>query len=81
VGEQQRTALAPALVLSPRLLLADEPTGHQDEGWGGAMFDALRSAARGGTAVVVATHDPGVTGRCHRVVSMTDGRLGGGKGA
>ena len=41
LGEQQRTALARALVLKPRLLLADEPTGHQDEAWGRGVFRAL----------------------------------------
>lgn len=75
VGEQQRTALARALVLSPRLVLADEPTGHQDEGWGSAVFDALRGAAAEGTTCVVATHDPDVTRHCDRVVAMVDGRV------
>jgi putative ABC transport system ATP-binding protein len=75
VGEQQRTALARALVLSPRLLLADEPTGHQDEGWGRSVFEALRRAAAEGTTCLVATHDPAVTGHCDRVVAMADGRL------
>jgi putative ABC transport system ATP-binding protein len=75
VGEQQRTALARALALSPRLVLADEPTGHQDEGWGTAVFEALRGAAAEGTTCLVATHDPDVTRHCDRVVAMADGRV------
>jgi putative ABC transport system ATP-binding protein len=75
VGEQQRTALARALALSPRLVLADEPTGHQDEGWGTAVFEALRGAAAEGTACLVATHDPDATRHCDRVVAMADGRV------
>jgi putative ABC transport system ATP-binding protein len=75
VGEQQRTALARALVLSPRLILADEPTGHQDEGWSTAVFDALRRAAADGTTCVVATHDPAVNRLCDRVVAMADGKV------
>jgi putative ABC transport system ATP-binding protein len=75
VGEQQRAALARTLVLSPRLVLADEPTGHQDEGWGAAVFEALRRAAAEGTTCLVATHDPDVTRHCDRVVPMADGRV------
>jgi ABC-type lipoprotein export system ATPase subunit len=75
VGEQQRTALARALVLSPRLVLADEPTGHQDEEWGKSVFEALRASAAEGTTCLVATHDPDVTRYCDRVVSMADGRV------
>jgi putative ABC transport system ATP-binding protein len=75
VGEQQRTALARALVLSPRLVLADEPTGHQDEGWSAAVFEALRRAAADGTACVVATHDPAATRLCDRIVAMADGKV------
>lgn len=74
VGEQQRCALARALVLSPRLVLADEPTGHQDEGWGHAVFEALRQQSAEGTTCLVATHDPAVTRHCDRVVGMADGR-------
>jgi putative ABC transport system ATP-binding protein len=76
VGEQQRAALARALVLSPRLLLADEPTGHQDRGWTAAVFETLREAAEEGTACLTATHDEGVIVFVDRVLSILDGRLG-----
>ncbi|MGH2635044.1 MAG: ABC transporter ATP-binding protein [Actinomycetota bacterium] len=75
VGEQQRAALARALVLTPHLILADEPTGHQDRGWTGRMFDALRQATREGTACLTATHDEDVAGYLDRVLAMSDGRL------
>ena len=75
VGEQQRTALARALVLSPRLVLADEPTGHQDEGWSEAVVAAIRAASVRGTACLVATHDPEVIRRSDRVVTMADGAI------
>jgi putative ABC transport system ATP-binding protein len=57
IGEQQRTALARALVLSPNVLLVDEPTSHQDRRSARTMLDALRRAANDGTACLVATHD------------------------
>jgi putative ABC transport system ATP-binding protein len=75
VGEQQRTALARAMILSPRLLLADEPTGHQDEEWGKAVFRAIRASAREGTACLVATHNPEVLSFADRVLSIRDGRV------
>jgi putative ABC transport system ATP-binding protein len=75
VGEQQRTALARAMILSPHLLLADEPTGHQDEEWGKAVFRALRAAANEGTACMVATHNPEVLSFAHRVLGIRDGRV------
>ncbi len=76
VGEQQRTALARALVLSPRVLLADESTGHQDTGWAGAVIQALRKAAQGGTCCLVATHDEVVARGFDLVLRMADGRIG-----
>jgi putative ABC transport system ATP-binding protein len=75
VGEQQRAALARALVLAPQLLVADEPSGHQDFGWRNRVFEALRRATEDGTACVAATHDEGVAGYLDRVLGMTDGRL------
>jgi putative ABC transport system ATP-binding protein len=76
VGEQQRTALARAMVLRPRLLLADEATGHQDTGWARAVLEALRSAAAEGTCCLVATHDEDVARGFDRVFAMADGRIG-----
>jgi putative ABC transport system ATP-binding protein len=57
IGQQQRTALARALVLRPTVLLADEPTSHQDAGWRDAVWQQLLRAADEGTACLVATHE------------------------
>lgn len=80
IGEQQRSALARALVLSPRLLLVDEPTSHQDEVWARLVLGELRRAAIEGTACLVATHDEAAVRGFDRVLSMADGRLSESRG-
>ena len=75
LGEQQRAALARSLVRSPRLLMADEPTGHQDVVWARAVLQALSSAASDGTACLVATHHRAVASYADRVLAIADGRL------
>jgi ABC-type lipoprotein export system ATPase subunit len=75
VGEQQRTAIARALAVPSRVLLADEPTAHQDAASLERVFAGLRRAADAGTAVVVATHNPEVIRHLDRVLTMADGRL------
>ena len=75
LGEQQRTAVARALLASPRLLVADEPTSHQDEANVERVLVALHEATRAGTGVLVATHDPRVIERCDRVLLMRDGSV------
>jgi putative ABC transport system ATP-binding protein len=75
LGEQQRTGLARALVCAPRLLLADEPTGHQDAVWGRGVLRTLRRAADGGTTSLVATHNEEVLKYVDRVLSIKDGHL------
>ncbi len=75
-GEQQRVAIARALANSPRLLLADEPTGQLDSETGGQIMRLLRSIVHdGGTTAVVATHDPVLTGLADRVLNLRDGVL------
>ena len=71
-GEQQRAAFARALVNSPAVLLADEPTGNLDVETGARVFDLLcdLQAKRGLTTVIV-THNPEIAGHCSRVVEMS----------
>lgn len=73
LGEQQRAAVARALLMSPRLLVADEPTSHQDEANVERVVVALHQTAETGSGVLVATHDPRVIERCDRVLTMRDG--------
>ena len=75
IGQQQRTALARALVLSPRLVLADEPTGHQDAVWTQEILGRLRQASSSGTCCLVATHDAGIGAHCDVTHAMSNGRL------
>lgn len=74
-GEQQRAAVARALLRDPPVLLADEPTGNLDSASGRAVLAALRAAAAPHRAVVVATHDPEVSALADRTVRLLDGRL------
>jgi putative ABC transport system ATP-binding protein len=75
LGEQQRCAASRALLLSPTLLLADEPTAHQDSGWTDAIFARFRELLRAGGACLIATHNPETWGYADRVLSMHDGHL------
>jgi putative ABC transport system ATP-binding protein len=81
LGEQQRAAVARALVVAPALLLADEPTGHQDEAWLVRVVEAMRAATEQGTACLLATHSAEVLGLVDRVLEMRDGKMGEGAGA
>ena len=75
LGEQQRTAVARAVVLGPTLVVADEPTAHQDAGWAAAVLRILGDAAVAGSTCLVATHDPDVLGAVDRIDRMADGLL------
>ncbi|BCM22476.1 ABC transporter ATP-binding protein [Mesorhizobium sp. J8] len=75
-GEQQRVAIARALAPSPRILIADEPTGNLDQATGKQIADLLfAKAAERGMTLVLVTHDPLLAGRCARQVSMRSGRI------
>ena len=78
LGEQQRTAVARALVTAPQVLIADEPTSHQDEVNTRRIGALLREAASGGSSVVVATHDPRVAELADVRLTIADGRLAAG---
>jgi ABC-type lipoprotein export system ATPase subunit len=75
LGEQQRAALARAFVLDPGVLLADEPTAHQDERWTKAVMAGIRALAARGTACLVTTHDPDAMVFLDRELAMHDGEL------
>ncbi len=75
-GEQQRVAVARALANSPKLLLADEPTGNLDPTTSGAVFENLYNLARkSGVAVLVATHNLDLARHMDRVFALKDGHL------
>ena len=75
-GEQQRAALARAMVNAPPLILADEPTGNLDAGTGNQVLDLLFELSRQeGHALVMVTHSPETAARCDRVLQLIEGQL------
>jgi lipoprotein-releasing system ATP-binding protein len=75
-GEQQRVAVARALVMQPALVLADEPTGDLDETTGDALHDLFREMHRErGLTSVIATHNPRLAASCDRILRLEAGRL------
>lgn len=75
-GEQQRAAIARALANSPRILLADEPTGNLDSKMGGAVIDLLwRLSRETGLSMVIVTHNREVAARAGRMLELKDGKL------
>jgi lipoprotein-releasing system ATP-binding protein len=75
-GEQQRVAVARALALDPKLVLADEPTGNLDSATSDAIHELFFQINREhGTTIVVVTHNPAFAERMPRVVRMRDGRV------
>ncbi|MDA1262698.1 MAG: ABC transporter ATP-binding protein [Planctomycetota bacterium] len=74
-GERQRVAIARALVNSPRVLLADEPTGNLDTKTGEGILDLLAQRHANGLTLIMVTHDPAVAARATRIVKLANGRV------
>ena len=75
-GEQQRVALCRALANTPRVLLADEPTGNLDPGTSETVFSVLMELVRStGLSALIATHNPDLAARMDRTMRVEDGRL------
>jgi putative ABC transport system ATP-binding protein len=74
-GEQQRAAIARALINEPSVVLADEPTGNLDRRSGTEVMALLRDVHDRGQTIVLVTHDPAVAAHARRVVFMRDGKL------
>ncbi|MBS0457705.1 MAG: ABC transporter ATP-binding protein [Proteobacteria bacterium] len=74
-GQQQRVAIARALAGSPRLLLADEPTGNLDTQMARGVLELLEEIHREGATIVMVTHDPELAARAQRNVHIIDGQV------
>lgn len=74
-GQQQRVAVARAVVATPKLILADEPTGNLDSTNGEEVMNLLRELNDAGTTIVMVTHSPADAEYSHRVVHLFDGQV------
>lgn len=75
-GQMQRVAIGRALVVRPRVLIADEPTGNLDSHTGEAIFTLFQKTVReDGVALVLTTHNLALAARCDRTLTLTDGKI------
>ncbi len=74
-GEQQRVAIARALVMSPSIILADEPTGNLDSATAGEIMGVLERLSHGGITIVLVTHEADIAAHARRLVQFKDGRI------
>lgn len=74
-GEQQRVAVARALMLDPKVVLADEPTGNLDTQTGEELFKLLMELNKLEMTFIIVTHNESLASRCGRVLRMKDGRI------
>jgi putative ABC transport system ATP-binding protein len=74
-GQKQRTAIARAAVTQPALILADEPTGALDSETGQSVIDLFGEINRGGTAIIIVTHDPDIGNKARRCIHIRDGKI------
>ena len=74
-GEKQRVAIARAIVTSPKIILADEPTGSLDSKTGNDIFNILSELNKSGMTVLMVTHDNNLARKCEKIITIKDGRL------
>jgi len=74
-GEQERVAIARAIVNEPLILLADEPTGNLDTRTGEEIMDLLRTLNGQNMTIVMVTHSPDCAAYAHRILRLSDGRV------
>ena len=74
-GERQRVAMARALLTSPQLLLADEPTGNLDPESAASVLELIEEFHAGGGTVLLVTHDDRISSRAQRTIRLSNGRL------
>lgn len=74
-GEQQRAAVARALMMNPKILFADEPTGNLDSATGAGVLDLFEKLHDAGQTILLVTHDEAVAGLADRVIQMRDGKI------
>jgi lipoprotein-releasing system ATP-binding protein len=74
-GEQQRVAVARAIVTMPKVILADEPTGNLDTHTGDDLFRLLADLNETGITFLIVTHNESLASRCGRIIRMLDGRI------
>ena len=75
-GQQQRIAIARALITNPSLVLADEPTGALDSQTSQDVMNLLVDLNKNdGKTIVIVTHDPNIAGQCQRVIKLCDGKV------
>ena len=76
-GEQQRVSIARALMKTPRLIFADEPTGNLDADTGHMIMRLLKMVCRRGTSIIIATHNQELEEYADRIIRLKDGKIGG----
>ncbi len=74
-GQQQRVAIARAVVASPKVILADEPTGNLDSSNGLEVMNLLNQLNQNGTTIIMVTHSAHDAGFAHRIINLFDGRV------
>lgn len=74
-GEQQRVAVARALMLDPKVVLADEPTGNLDTGTGDELFNLMLKLNTKGITFIIVTHNETLASQCGRIIRMKDGMI------